>query len=137
MQGNALADFYERQQQQNLSRLWYMWLKSILLLKTRIPHCQIFHHPDDLVTWQQSAPESEKLRRVNEGCELNKESEPWETQDDCLILPGSQENLIFRFFYTFTQNRKKNFLPRGLRTSPSGFFEHLQLDFIQLPLSMG
>lgn len=33
--------------------------------------------------------------------------------------------------------RKTIFVLRGLRSPPSGPFEHLRLDFIQLPLNMG
>ena len=56
------------------------------------PSLPDFCHPDVLVTWQQSAPESEKLRWVNNGCKLNEWSGLLETQDGCLVLPGTLAN---------------------------------------------
>lgn len=65
-QGNALLDLHAKVVGTELQRLWYNWVKSILLLQKKMTlHYQIF------VTWQQSSPESEKLRWENNGCKLN------------------------------------------------------------------
>ena len=71
--------------------------------------------------------------------QINEESGLWEVLDGLLALPGSLENPIFCFLHSFTHHsalRKTISVPRSLRTLPSGSFEHLQLDFIQLLLSM-
>lgn len=57
-----------------------------------------FYHPDILVTWQQSAPESGKLKWVDNGCKLHKQLSLWETQPSHFILLGSWESPIFQFF---------------------------------------
>lgn len=46
---------------------------------------------------EQSAPESETLRWVNNGYKLNKQLELWEAQEDCLACPGFLANPIFGF----------------------------------------
>ena len=64
------------------------------------PSLSDFCHPDVLVTWQESAPRSEKLRWVNNSCELNSQGygqlktvwlflAPWPTPSFCLKVKAS------------------------------------------------
>ena len=46
------------------------------------------------------------------------------------------QTTIFGFYHPSPIIGKTISVPRGLRIPPSGFFDHLQLDFIQLSLSM-
>lgn len=101
------------------------------------PSLPKFCHPDVHRTRQQSAPESEELRWVHSGYKLNKQSGLWETKEDCLVFPGFLANPIFQLLYSFTNYSALNcFVFRSLRPPPSECLEHLQLDFIQMPLSM-
>lgn len=54
-----------------------------------------------------------------------------------LVLPGSLAKSIL--FSNFLIHNRENFLfvPRGLRTPPSGSFECIYLDFVQLSFSIG
>ena len=72
--------FMQRQKQQNLSRLWHV--NEVHFASTKNgPLLPDFCHPDVLATWQQSSPESEKLRWANSGCQFNKQSGLQKTQD--------------------------------------------------------
>lgn len=62
-----------------------------------------FCHPDDLVTWQQSAPTSDKLKQINSSCQLNQQSGYGENQDSSPVLPGSLAN-PFWFSHFFTHH---------------------------------
>lgn len=56
------------------------------------------------------------------------------------MAPSSLAKPIFGFcvpLLTLVHLRKANLFLRGLRPPLSWFFEHLQLDFIQLPPTMG
>lgn len=96
-------------------RLWYVWMKSVLLLQTW-PLVAILCYV--LETWQQSALKSEKLRQVNDRCKLNGQLGRWETWGGYLVLrlPGKP---VFRFSHSFVLHST------------------FKLDFIQLPLSTG
>ena len=62
-----------------------------------------------------------------------------ETQDGCLALLSFLVNPAFQFlrvFIHYSALNKTISVLRGLRSPPSGPFERLKLDFIQLPLSM-
>ena len=63
-----------------------------------------FCPPDVLVAWQQPASKLENLRRVNNGCKLKGSWEPWETQDDHLVLMGSLAIPIFWLLCAFVQH---------------------------------
>ena len=52
-------------------------------------------------------------------------------------LPGKPHFLFLHSFIYHSALRTTISVPRGLRTPSSGSFEHLELDFIQLLLSMG
>ena len=77
-------------------------MKSILLLQKSGPSLPDICHLGVLITWQQSAPEPEKLKWVNNGGKLNEQSRLWETQNGCSVLPGSLADPIFWFLHAFT-----------------------------------
>lgn len=77
-------------------------MKSLLLLQKNDPSLPNICHLGVLVTWQRSAPEPEKLGWVNNGHKSDKQSGLWETQDSCLVLPGSLADPIFWFLNSFT-----------------------------------
>lgn len=60
-----------------------------------------------------------------------------ETQDGHLVLPSSLAKPLLVFALTLVHLRKTNLVLSGLRPPLSGRFEHLQLDFVQLPLTVG
>lgn len=101
------------------------------------PSLPYFCHPDVIITWQQSAPESEKLKWVNNGYKLNSQGYGKLRQ-----LFGSShlpENSIFGVCIpspTLGHLRKAILVGRGLRLPFFGLFEHLQLDCTELPLIM-
>lgn len=118
-----------------------MWVKSILLLpKKKSLSLPGFCQADVLITWQQLAPESEKLRWANNGHKLNEQSGLWEAPDGCLVLPCSPANPIFGFCIpspALVLLRRTKLVHRGPRPPASGLFKHLQLSFVQLPAYMG
>lgn len=87
----------QRQQQQNLERLWHMQVKSILLPQRMTLCCQTLAVLTSLQHGK-SATESEKSRWMNSGCRPNEQLGLWETRDGHLVLPSSLVNPIFLFF---------------------------------------
>lgn len=57
-----------------------------------------FFHLDVLGIWHHSVPESEKSQWTHTGCKFTELSGLQETQDVCLVLPGSLEKPVFHSF---------------------------------------
>lgn len=99
-QGNAPADFHAEAAARESVKVVAHVDKVHSASKKITSYCQTCH-PNVLVTWQQSAPESEKLGWANHGCKLNEQSGIWEAQEGPLVLPSPSANSIFWFLHSF------------------------------------
>ena len=102
-QGNALAYYHTKTEATESIKIVIHVDEVHSASAKKDPSMPNFCHTDVLVTWQQSAPVSDKLRRVNNGCKCNEQSGLWENQDIWPLgfsqLPGKPHFLVFAFLH--------------------------------------
>ena len=124
--------------------MWHIWIKSILLLqkkkkkKKKWPLFPDFCYSDVLVIRPQSAPESEKLRWVNNSFKLNKQPVAaafWE-EPSHLVLLRFLANFFFPLYF-FTHNSADKMIQIVNRHWKDEFYKIMKIVYLQCLIFWG